>query len=284
VIIDRDTTALVVDSTADLSDGLLHDPNVTVVPLTVFIDGRPYLDGVDLTPEQFFEKLVAAPVLPTTSQPSPGTWLEVFRRLRERYRRVYSIHMNGSYGGSYATACLAAAQIDGVTPIDSQLVSNGEALLVDRLLARLDAGTPEDEFAAYIEHFRAHETFFFLIDDLYYAHTGGRLGRASYLVGNALHIKPILFLDDGITEIFRKARGWRAGLRTMRDGFVERTQPDRDTHVMLGHALNPTGLADLQELVMATDRRIHLRPPSVVGSVIGVHAGPRTLGLAFIQE
>jgi len=285
MIIDRESTALVVDSTADLPDEVRNDPNITIVPLTVlFAEGDTYLDWVELRPEQFYEKLAAATRLPTTSQPSPGDWMKAYRALRERYARVYSIHMNAGYGGSYTTACAAAAEIDGVVTVDSQLVSGGEALLVYRLLAKLDAGTPEEDFQAYIEYFRCNETFFMLIGDLYYPHMGGRLGRASYLLGNALRIKPILILDDGVTEIYRKARGSRASMRTLRDGFLERTQPDKDTYVTLSHAMNPAGLAELQELIMTTDRRIRLLPSSIVGSVIGVHSGPGTLGLAFIQE
>jgi DegV family protein with EDD domain len=283
VIIDRQTTALVVDSTGDLPPSLAGDPNITVVPLTVFIDGVPYRDSVDLSPEQFFEKLVSSRDLPTTSQPSPGTFEETYRRLRERYQRVYSIHMNAGYGGSCASGAMAAAAVDGVTVIDSRLVSGGQALLVDRLVARLDRGTPQEEFEAYVDYFHAHKTFFVLLHDLIYAHKGGRLGRASYLVGNALGIKPVLHIDES-TEIFRKARGWRGGLRVMRDGFLERTEPGRDTYVNISHALNLSGMADLQELLLATDRVIHLRPPSIVGSVTGVHAGPAAVGVSFIQE
>lgn len=284
LIIDRDTTALVVDSTADLPPELRDDPNVTVVPLRVQFDRESYLDWVEIQPEEFFERMQTADRLPTTSQPSPGTWLETYRRLRERYQRVYSIHMNSDYGGSFTTGSIAARELDGVKVIDSQMVSAGEALLVARLLARLDVGTPEEELDDYLRYFRDHQTFFILIKELVYAYKGGRLGRASYYVGNALGVRPVLSIEDGKTEVFRKARGERAALRAIGDGFLERTQHGKDVYATLAHALNPVWLQELRKLILGTDRTVHLQPTCVVGSVIGVHAGPGTVGLAFVQE
>jgi DegV family protein with EDD domain len=284
VIIDRETTALVVDSTADLPDNLLHDPNVTMVPLTVFFDGQAYLDWAELEPEEFYEKLKTAKRLPTTSQPSPGTWLEAYRRLRERYEWVYSIHMSSLLGGSYATACVAAEQIDNVIVVDSTVVTGGMTLLVDRLVERLERGTTQQEFDAFIAHYVAHKTFFFLLTTLEYNYKGGRLGAASYLVGNALNIRPVLVMDEGRVKVYRKARGVRSAMNHLRDGFLERTEPGVKTYVGLSHGLNLEGMAQLQELVLATDRIIDLRPPNIVGSVIGTHAGPGSLGLSFIQE
>jgi DegV family protein with EDD domain len=284
VIIDRQTTALVVDSTADLPDNLLNDPNVTMVPLTVFFDGQGYLDWAELKPAEFYEKLKTASTLPTTSQPSPGTWLETYQLLRERYERVYSIHMSSLLGGSYATACVAAGQIDNVTVVDSTVVCGGMSLLVDRLVDRLERGTPQEEFEAFIAHYVAHKTFFFLLTTLEYNYRGGRLGAASYLVGNAFNIRPALAMDDGKVRVYRKSRGVRGAMNALRDGFLERTKPGLQTYVNLSHGLNLEGMAQLQELILATDRTIELRPPSIVGSVIGTHAGPGALGLSFIQE
>ena len=284
MIIDRETTALVVDSTADLPPELRDDPSITMVPLRVQFGRESYLDWVEIQPREFFEKLQAADELPTTSQPSPGTWLETYARLRERYERVYSIHMNSDYGGSFTTGCIASKELDGVKVIDSQLVSGGEALLVGRLLARLDAGTPEKEFDQYIDYFRDHQTFHVLVKDLAYPFKGGRLGRASYYVGNVLGVKPIISIEDGKTQVYRKARGEHAALRAMRDGFLERTQPGKDVYAAYAHALNPVWLEELRQLIEATDRTVHFQPTSVVGSVIGVHSGPGTVGLAYIQE
>jgi DegV family protein with EDD domain len=285
LIVDRSTTALVVDSTADLPDNLLHDPNLTMVPLTVLFGDEAYLDWVELRPEQFYERLVSSPVLPTTSQPPPGVWAELYGRLRETYQLVYSIHLSAEFSGTCETARATAEQMDGVTVVDSRLATGGIALLVDRLLERIDRGVTQEEFEAYIEYFHAHNTFLFVPTGLEYLQKGGRMGRASYLVGTLLNIKPVLMIEDGVADVFKKTRGMSQALETMRNGLLERTRPGSDIYVSLFHGVNLPLMERLRDLLLEVpDRRIHLRPPSIVGSVIGLYCGPGALGLCFIEE
>jgi DegV family protein with EDD domain len=285
LIIDRNTTALVVDSTADLPDNLAQDPNLTLVPLTVFFGDDAHLDWVELKPEQFYEKLASASHLPTTSQPPPGVWVDLYRRLRERYQRVYSVHLSAEFSGTCETARAAATEVDGVTVVDSRLATGGIALLVDRMMERIDRGVSEEEFDAYIDYFHAHKTFLFVPTTLEYLYKGGRIGRASHLVGTLLSIKPVLTIDNGVADVYKKTRGVRQALETMRDCLLERTNPDSDIYANLSHGLNLPVVEQLRELVLAvTDRRVHLRPPSVVGSVIGTYSGPGAVGLCFIEE
>lgn len=285
MIVDRSTTALVVDSTADLPDNLAYDPNLTMVPLTVLFGEEAYLDWVELRPDEFYEKLAASPRLPTTSQPPPGIWGETYRRLREQYQRVYSVHLSAEFSGTCDTARAAAAEVDGVTVVDSRLATGGIALLVDRMMDRIDRGVSVEEFDSYIEHFHAHNTFLFVPTGLDYLQKGGRIGRASYLVGTLLNIKPVLMIDDGVADVFRKTRGLGQALQTMRDGLLERTDPDSDVYANLSHGLNLPLLERLRDLLLeVSDRRVHLRPPSIVGSVIGTYCGPGAVGLCFIQE
>jgi DegV family protein with EDD domain len=285
VIIDRSTTAMVVDSTADLPDNLANDPNLTVVPLTVFFGEESYLDWVELKPEQFYEKLVAAPKLPTTSQPAPGVWVELYGRLLEKYQRVYSVHLSAEFSGTCETARMAAADFDGVTVIDSRLATGGIALLVDRMMERIDRGVPQDEFDAYIEYFHTHKTFVFLPTTLDYLYKGGRIGRASHLVGTLLNIKPVLEIKDGVADVYKKARGVSQALEMLRDCLVERTEPGSDIYANFSHGLNLPVMERLRAVLLeVTDRRIHIRPHSVVGSVIGTYIGPGAVGLGFIQE
>ena len=285
MILDRSTTALVVDSTADLPGELAHDPNITVVPLTVLFGDEAHLDWVELKPEQFYEKLAVCTRLPTTSQPPPGVWAELYRRLRQRYLRVYSVHLSAEFSGTFETARAVASEMDGVTVIDSRLATGGIALLVDRMMERIDCGIPEAEFAAYLDYFRARNTFLFVPTTLDYLYKGGRIGRASHLVGTLLNIKPVLMIEDGVADVFKKTRGIRQALEAMRDGLLARTDAGSDVFANLSHGLNLPVMEQLRELLLAiSDRRIHLRPPSVVGSVIGTYSGPGAVGVCFIQE
>ncbi len=284
-MIDRTTTVLVVDSTADLPEALARDPNVAIIPLAVFFGDEAFLDWVELKPEQFYEKLESHPTLPKTSQPAPGAFLELYRRLRERYEYVYSVHLSAAFSGTCESARVIAEQVPGVTVVDSRLATGGFALLVDRLVERIDRGVAKEEFDAYIDYFHAHNTFLFVPTTLDYLYRGGRIGRASHLVGTLLNIKPVLMIEGGVADVFKKARGLRQALLLMRDGLLERTHAGSDIYANLSHGLNLPVMEELRDLITAIDdRRIHLRPPSIVGSVIGTYSGPKAVGIGFIEE
>jgi DegV family protein with EDD domain len=285
MIVNRDTTAIVVDSTADLPTNLASDPNITMVPLTVYFGEEAYLDWVDIQPEEFYRKLEASPVLPRTSQPSPGAFLEQYKRLRDKYERVYSIHLSSKLSGTWASAEVACGQIDGVEVVDSRLATCGIALFVDRLVELMNKGTPEEEFKAYIDWFRQHAMLLFLpltLDQLY---KGGRIGRASHLMGGLLNVKPVLSLTDGVVDVHKKVRGQRQALEAMRDAVLEHTEPGRTVYVGLSHSLNEASTAQLRGVLEdVTDRPIEVRLTTLIGSVIGTYTGPGTVGMGVIQE
>ena len=285
MLINRETTAIVVDSTADLPDHLAGDANITMVPLTVYFGEEAYLDWVEMQPVEFYEKLAAAPALPKTSQPSAGAFLDEYKRLREKYDRVYSVHLSGKFSGTCASAEVARSQIDGVHLVDSQLATGGIALLVDRMLARIDQGVTEEEMDAYIEHFLKNRTFTFLPTTLDQLHKGGRIGHASHLMGTLLNIKPVLTIEDGVIEVYKKVRGLRQALQAMVDGMLEATEPGSTCYVSLSHGLNEPVLEQMRELLAGvTDRDLQIRLTSVVGAVIGTYVGPGAIALCCIQE
>lgn len=285
MIVNRETTAILVDSTADLPDHLAADPNVNMIPLTVYFGDEAYRDWVDMKPAEFYERLAAAPELPRTSQPSAGAFLDEYKRLLGRYQRVYSVHLSAQFSGTIASAEVARAQVDGVKVVDSQLATGGIALLVDRILERIDRGTTEAELDAYIERFQKEKVFYFLPTTLDQLYKGGRIGRASHLVGGLLNIKPVLIIDEGVIDVYKKVRGVRQALEVMRDGLLEHTQPGSTVYASLSHGLNEPVLAQLRELVEGiTDRDIRIRLTSVVGAVIGTYVGPGAVSLCFIQE
>jgi DegV family protein with EDD domain len=285
MIVNRETTAIVVDSTADLPSHLANDPNITMVPLTVYFGEEAYLDWVDIQPEEFYRKLEASPVLPRTSQPSPGAFLEQYKRLREKYERVYSVHLSSKLSGTWASAEVAREQIDGVEVVDSKLATCGIGLFVDRLLALMDKGTPEEEFKAYVDWFPQSALMLFLpltLDQLY---KGGRIGRASHLMGGLLNVKPVLSIVDGVVDVHKKVRGQRQALEAMRDGVLDHTEPGKKVYIGLSHSLNEESTAQLRALLEAvTDRAIEVRLTSLIGSVIGTYTGPGTVGMSVIQE
>ncbi|MCE5253380.1 MAG: DegV family protein [Actinomycetia bacterium] len=285
MMLNRETAAVLVDSTADLPDYLAADPNVSMIPLTVYFGDEAYKDWVELEPAEFYQKLAAAPELPRTSQPSAGAFLDEYKRLLERYQRVYSVHLSSQFSGTCASAEVARAQVEGVKVVDSQLATGGIALLVDRIIERIDRGIAEAELDAYIERFLKEKVFYFLPTTLDQLYKGGRIGRASHLVGGLLNIKPVLIIDEGVIDVYKKVRGVRQALEVMRDGLLEHTQPGSTVYASLSHGLNEPVLAQLRELVEGiTDRDVRIRLTSVVGAVIGTYVGPAAVSLCFIQE
>jgi DegV family protein with EDD domain len=284
MIINRQTTALVVDSTADLPERMVADPNVTMVPLTVFFGDEGFLDWVEIQPEEFYKKLAASPVLPRTSQPSAGAFLEEYKRLRKKYERVYSVHLSSKLSGTIASAEVARQQIEGVEVVDSEVATCAVSLLVDRLLDLMDRGVPEEEFTAYIEHFRQHKLLAFIPTTLDQLAKGGRIGKAQHLLGNLLNVKPVLKVENGVVDVYKKVRGMGQGLEALRDAVLEGTEPGKKVYVALAHGLNEEPLGQLRQLLEAvTDREIEVRFTTVVGAVIGTYAGPGAVAVAAIQ-
>ena len=285
MIVSRQTTAIVVDSTADLPDYLAKDPNISMVPLTVYFGEEAFLDWAEMEPPEFYERLRTAPALPRTSQPSAGAFLERFKTLREKYERVYSVHLSGRLSGTVASAEVARAQVDGVKVVDSLLATGGIALLIDRMLERVDRGMPEEEFEAYIQHFLDKRVFYFLPTTLDQLYKGGRIGRASHLMGTMLNIKPVLTIEEGVIDVFKKVRGLHQALESMVEGVLEHTEPGSTVFLSLSHGLNEPVLAQMRELLaQVTDRDLRIRLISVVGAVIGTYVGPGALALCAIQE
>ncbi len=285
MIVDRATTAIVVDSTSDLPGYLADDPSITMVPLTVYFGEEARLDWVEIQADEFYERLKNGPILPRTSQPSAGAFLEVYKRLLETHERVYSIHLSGKFSGTVASAEVAAGQIDGVRVVDSELATGGIALLVARLVELLDKGTAEDEFEAYIAHFLKDKTFYFLPTTLEFLHKGGRIGGASHLMGTVLNIKPVLTIEEGVIDVYKKVRGVPQALELMRDGLVERTDAGSTVRVSISHALNLPLADHLKGLLEGIkDRELKIMPYSIVGPVIGTYVGPGAVALGFIQE
>ncbi len=284
MIVNRQTTALVVDSTADMPEYLVRDPNVSMVPLTVFFGEQGYLDWVEIQPEEFYQKLAASPQLPRTSQPSAGSFLEEYKRLRKTYERVYSVHLSSKLSGTIASAEVARQQIDGVEVVDSEVATCGTSLLIDRLLALMDKGVEEQEFKDYIEHFIQKKQLLFIPTTLDQLAKGGRIGKAQHLMGTLLNVKPVLTVIDGEVDVHKKVRGMGQGLEALRDALVEATEPDKTMYVALAHGLNEEPLNQLRALLEAIeDRKVEIRLTTVVGAVIGTYAGPGAVAVAAIQ-
>ena len=200
-------TAIVLDSTADFPEAPKRFPNWRVVPLYVLFGDQSYRDYVELAPEEFYARLRTSEGLPTTSQPTPGDFLETYEELGA-FERIYSLHLSSALSGTYQSATTAAGSLgdDRVRVVDSETASAAIAMLGLAIQRRLDRGTSDDELDALIRRFKDEAHLIFTVDTLEFLRRGGRIGRASAWAGQLLHVKPILTIEREVIPL-KRVRG-----------------------------------------------------------------------------
>lgn len=283
-MLDAGTTAIVLDSTADLPDASDRHPNWRVVPLTVRFGDDVYRDGVDLGPEAFYELLASSPHHPLTSQPSPADFAAVFAEL-ERYERVVCLLVSGKLSGTVASATMAAKLDRRVLVVDSEVVCGATVLLAEAVQRRLERGTGERELLALVERYRREAGRYFTVDTLEYLVRGGRIGKAAGLAGQLLSVKPILTIRDGVVEPVSRVRGRGNVLPELERLFrAQAGGTDGCLHVGIAHANAPAEAAALRGRVLSARPQASIDVFSSLGPVVGAHAGPGALGLFWFQD
>lgn len=269
--------AIVTDSTADLPPQLTRSRAITVVPLTLHFDGRALLDGVEITPTEFYRRLPAATIHPTTSQPSPGQFAEAYSKLLTDHSDVVSIHISERLSGTYASARQGAEMTDPsrVRVIDSHIVSMslGLVTLAASSLAAQDAD------AAAIEHrilgLREHVQTFFSVATLEFLRRGGRIGRASALLGSVLQVKPVLCIRDGQVTPLERVRTFDRALNRIVE-LTRAVDRGKGVCVIVGHA---EALEDAERIAKELEPIADTLMIQSLGPVVGAHAGPGVVGV-----
>jgi DegV family protein with EDD domain len=213
-------TAIVLDSTADFPEAPKRFPNWRVVPLYVLFGDQSYRDYVELAPEEFYARLRTSEALPTTSQPTPGDFLETYEELGA-YGRIYSLHLSSVLSGTYQSATTAAATLgdDKVRVVDSETASAAIAMLGLAIQRRLDRGTTDDELDVLIRRFKDEAHLIFTVDTLEFLRRGGRIGRASAWAGQLLHVKPILTIEREVIPL-KRVRGNQKAMQEFVKAFT----------------------------------------------------------------
>jgi DegV family protein with EDD domain len=278
-------TAIVIDSTADFPDAQSHYPNWRVVPLYVNFGTDSFKDGVDLTAAQFYERLRTSPELPTTSQPTPADFLAAYEQLAA-YERILSIHIAANLSGTFQSAGTAAAELgDGrVRTIDSESASVAVAMLATAIQRRLERGTTDEEVDALVERYLREHGLLFTVDTLEFLARGGRIGRAKAFAGQLMHVKPILSIRDGEVLPVKRVRGNRKAFQEFIDALETNTRDEPGLHVGLAHAEAPERLAELVKMVRDRRPQATIEMETVLGAVIGAHAGPGTVGCFWFAD
>ena len=280
-----ETTAIVLDSTADCPDPQARHPNWRMVPLYVRFGDETFREYVDLSPEDFYRRLRESPEPPRSSQPTPADFTAVYEELAD-YEKVLAVLLSAKLSGTLESARLAAESAGDarVTLVDSGVICGGAVILADALQRRLERGTTEEELLAVVERFKRTRGLLFTVETLEYLVRGGRVGKASGLAGQLLNVKPILHFDDGEVAPLKRVRGRAKALAEFESLFLEATEDSPDLHVGVGHADAPEDAAKLVERLRAARPAASLDIVTTLGPVIGTHGGPGTLGLFWFQD
>lgn len=251
-----------------------------MVPLKVLFRDETYLDTIDLTADNFYDKLKASDVLPTTSQPSPAEFSEVYEELlnEDSECEIISIHISSILSGTYQSATIAKSMLDEdrekrVHVVDGKSASYGTGMQVV-LAAELAAqGASVDQILEAIQQRQDNYAVYFLVDTLEYLQKGGRIGKAASLVGSLLSIKPILSLEpDGRVYSLDKVRGSKKAMARIVELAKERFG-DSQVNVIVAYADDKEPALELEAKVVPAlnVKDIHY---TTVGAVVGTYTGP----------
>ena len=274
---------VVTDSTADLPPQLAQELGITVVPVYVRFGEKVYRDGIDISHEELYQKLVESPVHPSTSQPSPSDFTDVYRKLAKETDEIVSIQVTGKLSGTYDSALrgreLAPAGCH-IEVIDSLSVSMGLGLMAMAAARLARAGEGLQRVMDEVRQAIAQVHILGLFDTLKYLALGGRIGKAKALLGTLLNVKPLLTMHDGELAPCGLVRTRAKGMERLLD-LVRNTLNIQELAVV--HSTTPDEANSLRGRLgsIVAEERIHL---ARLGPALGVHGGPGTLVLALREK
>jgi len=273
---------LVTDSTAYLPEETVRQHDIRVVPLYVHFGTEAFKEGVELSNEEFYQRLKEAPELPTTSQPSPGEFKAVFEPLVDAGHEVIVLTISSKISGTWNSAMGAKDMLPEapISVVDTFSTSVGLHLMVDAAVQAAAAGATRQEIVDQIEEIKKKMQIFFVVDTLEYLAKGGRIGNGKAFLGTLLKVKPILVLQEGAIEPLEQVRSKRKATARMIELVEEYVGNNGGaSRLAVTNALVPEEAELLsQELI----GRLGCATPlmGALGPVIGTHTGPGCLGIA----
>jgi DegV family protein with EDD domain len=280
--------AIVTDSTAALPQEALNGFPVFVVPLQVIWGENNYRDSIDIQPNEFYERLAHADVMPTTSQPSPAAFHEIYSRLLKEGHEILSIHISSKLSGTMDSAIQAKQMLEGapLEIVDSDTTSMALGFQVLNAIQILRQGATLLKAKEQVENARNQAGVYFVVNTLEFLHRGGRIGGGAAFLGTVLDLKPVLTLRNGRIEAVERVRTMSKAVNRLLD-LVERDVAGKKSVQFCAIHANAKEMADiLREKVC---KRFELSDMNEimltdVSPVIGTHTGPGTVGLSFFTS
>jgi DegV family protein with EDD domain len=276
--------AVVTDSSATVPARLAEELGIRIVPVLLNINGHSYRDGVDIACDEVYRWLRTSEKVPTTSAPSVGDFLRVYATTAQEVSGIVSIHLSPKLSATYTAAMTASQLVDGVQirVVDCHSVAMGQGFVVLEAARAAAAGADLETVVARAIKVASRMHVLAAIDTLEYLHRGGRIGGAATLVGTLLRLRPVVYVADGHVDVFAKPRTKRKAIRIILQHIAERAN-GRPLHAAILHADVPEEAEALRQAVAEKFNCAELYVTEMT-PVMGVHAGPGVLGVAFYVD
>ena len=275
---------IITDSSCDLPFSKQEDWGIDIMPFHVFFGDDEYTDGRNLTRQKFYELMADTDELPKTAQITPVEFIEIFKPYIEKGDEIIVLPISKHMSGTYNCALLAKEEFPDapIYIVDTLNVTFALALLVDHAVRLRDKGLGAADIVKSIDQLKNRLRLYAVISDLKYLKLGGRLSSVGAAVGSILNIKPIICIRDGKVIGADKARGLNAGYQSVLS-HAKDDRIDTDFPVYFGHSDFPDALAELKKLAAG---RLIMRETQTcdIGPIVGTHAGPGAVGIAFIAK
>lgn len=272
---------IVTDSLSDISGGLAEEFGISVVPVYVRFGDKVYRDRVEITTEEFYRRLARETVLPTTTQPTPNDFAEVYKKLAKETKEILVVTLSSKLSGTYQSAVHAKEMVGGdvrIEVIDSKTVVMGLGLIVISVAKAAQLGVTLDEAAAQVRGAMPRSHAIMSFDTLKYLAKGGRIGRAQRLLGSLLSVKPILTVKDGEVAPVTRVRSRAAGIDYLYKFVVGFPKIEG---LAVEHATTPDEAAALVGRLGALYPKEQIIIANV-SPVIGTYVGPHVLSVSVL--
>lgn len=284
---------IMADSTCDLSPEIVEQYNIGIAPLNITIDNVTYRDKIDLTADEFFEKLPHLPEHPTTAMPSPQAYLDIIdEAMAQGYTEFLCICMSSGTSGSYQSAEIAKDLFYEKHPdseikiyvVDSKSMSHGSGWLILKSAQLLEEGNSFEELIAFNEKYKTRVKHFLCVEDLKNLIKSGRLSNAGAFVGELFKVKPIMSMKQGKGAIVAKVRGTNRALKHYVDEFKRRKQDDLNNFIIIGYSSSIEIAEQLKKRIMEQTDFTGIIHIMQMGVAVGTHVGLGGVSMFFLEK
>lgn len=276
---------IIIDSASDIGAKEANELGVTMLPMSICFGSEEYLDGVNLTPDEFYSKLGESKLLPKTSQVTPFAFAEAFEQITKNGDEAVVITISSKLSGTYQSAKVASADFEGkVFVVDSLNAAIGERLLCEYALRLIKEGKSADEIARELDEKKTKIHLMARLDTLEYLKKGGRISAVTAFAGELLSIKPIISVIDGEVKLVGKARGSKKGNGLL---TILVNEVGIDFEMPFGTVYSGKTSKSLEEYIEESkslwQKEAEKVPMYILGGTIGTHVGPGAIGVAFFE-